>query len=302
MVGATGKYARLVVPELLKHGVVIRALVLDEEKANMARDEGVERTMIGNLRDPDSLRSAAEGADGIFHLGPAFAPDEADMGVAMVEAAKAAGVKKFVFSSVIHPSVSKMENHAAKRPVEEALYESGLDFTVLQPTMFMQTLDDGWSTVAESGKFSLPFSKLAKVCYVDYRDVAEAAALALTGDTLSYGTFELCAAGMVDRVEVAALMSEALGHAVEAGEIAFEDWAQAAHLPERPLCEGLRLMNEDYDKHGFPGGNALVLKAILGREPRTLRDYIHELAAYGKSRDVVSSDRYGASLPIPTRA
>jgi hypothetical protein len=33
-----------------------------------------------------------------------------------------------------------------------------------------------------------------------------------------------------------------------------------------------------YNEHGFPGGNALVLRAILCREPRTLRQYIRELA------------------------
>ncbi len=121
--------------------------VPDTKTANAAREEGVEKTIVGNLRDPNSLRFAAEGADGIFHLGPAFAPDEAEVGIAMVEATKAAGVKKFVFSSVIHLSILKMENHAAKQPVEAALYESGLDFTVLQPVVFMQTLDDSWAGI-----------------------------------------------------------------------------------------------------------------------------------------------------------
>jgi hypothetical protein len=37
-------------------------------------------------------------------------------------------------------------------------------------------------------------------------------------------------------------------------------------------------MYADYDHFGFPGGNALVLRAILDREPRTLRDFINELA------------------------
>jgi hypothetical protein len=39
-----------------------------------------------------------------------------------------------------------------------------------------------------------------------------------------------------------------------------------------------------YDRHGLPGGNALVLRAILGREPRTLRDYFLDLADRGASR------------------
>lgn len=61
-----------------------------------------------------------------------------------------------------------MVNHAAKQVVEEALYESGLDFTILQPAMFMQNLAGS-------------------------------------------------ASGMVDRLEMAALASKALGRPVVAG-------------------------------------------------------------------------------------
>lgn len=278
MIGAAGNYAGLVVPELTKRGVRVRALVRNEDEAAVARQRGASETVPGDLRNADSLRAAAKGMDGVFHLNPAFAPDEADMGVAVVEAAKAAGVQKFVFSSVYHPSISKMVNHSAKRPVEESLYESGMAFTILQPAMFMQNLDSGWKAIRDSGRIAQPYSKRAKMCYVDYRDVAEAAALALTGDTLAYGTFELCAPGMVDRVELAAIMSEALGRTIEAGEVSADEWAESAHIPPGPVREGLATMNADYDQYGFPGGNALVLRAILGREPRTLTAYIHELA------------------------
>ncbi len=278
MVGATGKFAGMVVPELVKRGATVRALVRSEDKVEAARKQGAAEAAIGDLHDEASLRRAAEGVDGVFHIGPAFAPDEAEMGVRLVEAAKAAGVRKFCFSGVIHPSLSKMRNHKAKLPVEEALYESGMDFTVLQPTMFMQNLEAGWKKVAATGKFGLPFSKRAKVSYVDYRDVAEAAALALTGDTLAYGTFELCAPGMVDRVEMAAMMSEALGKPVEAAEPAFAEWAEKAGIPDGPMREGMETMYADYDRFGFPGGNGLVLKAVLGRQARGLREFFGELA------------------------
>lgn len=90
---------------------------------------------------------------------------------------------------------------------------------------------------------------------------------------------------MVNRVELVAMMSEALGHTIEAGEPPFDEWAQTAHVPEGSTREGLRRMYADYDEYGFPGGNALVLRAILGREPRSLQQYIHELA----NRKVASS-------------
>ena len=278
MVGATGTYASHVVPELKQRGVTIRALVRGKDKIDATRQQGADEAVVGDLNDADSLRAAASGVDGVFHLNPAFAPNEAELGVAMVEAATAAGVRKFVFSSVIHPSISALSNHSAKRPVEEALCESGMQFIILQPTMFMQNFDIGWKAVMEKGRFALPYSKYAKASYVDYRDVAEVAAIALTSDRLDYGTFELCDAGMVNRVELVGMIGEALDSPVEAGEPTFEEWAQIAQIPDA-VREGMKKMYAHYDRYGFPGGNALVLRAILGREPRPLRQYFYELAS-----------------------
>jgi uncharacterized protein YbjT (DUF2867 family) len=275
VIGATGKFAGLVVPELKKKGVTVRALVQDANKAAMAKTNGADETVLGNLEDENSLLQAAKGMDGVFHIIPAF-QDEIKIGLAMVNAAKEAGVKKFVFSSVYHPSLS-LVNHADKRPAEDALYKSGMDYTILQPAMYMQMLAGSWKTAIEQGKIVMPYSKLSKMSYVDYRDVAEVAALAMTGTTLSYGTFELCSPGMYNRMDLAALISDALGQTVEAGEISPEKWAQQAQIPAGPMREGLIAMNKEYDRYGFSGGNALVLKAILGREPRTVKQFIQEL-------------------------
>ncbi len=277
VVGATGQYAKAVVPELLRRGATVRAMVRNDAGAAKARAAGAQEVAVGDLSDPPSLRAAAAGVDGVFHINPAFAANEAELGVAMVEAAKAAGVRQFVFSGAIHPSISRMVNHASKRPVEEALFESGMAFTVLQPTMFMQTLANGWPAVVKTGTFGLPYDPAKKASYVDYRDVAEAAAIGLTTDRLAYGTFELSAPGMVDRIEMAALMGEALGRPVASATPSFDQWAAAASLPESRR-DGMRAMYADYDRYGFPGGNALVLAAILGREPRTLRQFLAEMA------------------------
>ena len=196
----------------------------------------------------------------------------------MVNAAVAAGVKKITFSSVIHPSISKMKNHSEKRPVEEAIFESGLAFTVLQPTMFMQTLSANWKEVTEQSTFSLPYPNDKQASCVDYRDVAEAAAIALTSDKLDYGTFELCAPGMVDRVQLTRIMSEVLGRTITPVELTFDNWVKQTHMPEGLVRDGMQSMFEDYARYGFPGGNALVLRTILGREPRTLQDFFREQA------------------------
>ncbi len=278
MVGASGKYAHHVLPALKARGAKVKALITGENKREEAMAKGADETAVGDLNDEQSLRMAAEGVDGVFHLNPVFAPNEAELGIAMVNAAVAAGVKKFTFSGVIHPSISKMRNHSGKRPVEEALFESGLTFTVLQPTMFMQTLAEGWKEVMERSTFSLPYPNDKRASYVDYRDVAETAAVALTSDKLDYGTFELCAPGMLDRVELTRIMSEVLGRSITPVEITFDEWTRQAHIPEGSFRDGMERMYADYAKYGFPGGNALVLRAILGREPRTLKDFFKEQA------------------------
>lgn len=274
VIGATGQYAHLLLPALAARNVAVRALVRTPEQAKSARQLGAAEVALGDLRDTASLRAAAQGVDGVFHLGPVFAPDEAAMGQHIIAAAQAAGVRKFVFSSVIHPSLP-LSNHAAKRPVEAALYESGLCFTVLQPAMFMQNLADNVQAARQSGQLLLPYNSQAQVCYVDYRDVAEAAALAFTTDRLDYGTFELSSPGRMNRHQLAALLSEVLGRPVAAGAISPEQGV--ADLPPGPAREGLLAMFTYYDQHGFAGGNDLALNAILGGPPRSLRHYLQEL-------------------------
>lgn len=73
-------------------------------------------------------------------------------------------------------------------------------------------------------------------------------------------------------------MGEALGTRVTAQSPDFETWADSVNLPGGPVRDGLKVMNAHYDRHGFHGGNALVLTAMLGREPRTVRGFVEELA------------------------
>jgi uncharacterized protein YbjT (DUF2867 family) len=61
MVGASGRYAGLVVPELKKRGVTIRALIRSEDKAFAALKQGADETALGDLNDWESLREAARG-------------------------------------------------------------------------------------------------------------------------------------------------------------------------------------------------------------------------------------------------
>ena len=191
VIGATGSFAGLVEPELKNRGVTVRALVRADDRVPEALRRA-DAVVIGDLRSPATLRAATQGADGVFHMNPAFAPGEAEMGVAMVQAV-----------------------------------ESGMDNTIVQPAMFMQMLEGLWSEAVRTGEITVAYSNSARVCYVDDRDVAEEVALAFTDDAPSCGTFELPATGMFNRVQLAALISDALaalisdalGRTIRAGEM-----------------------------------------------------------------------------------
>jgi uncharacterized protein YbjT (DUF2867 family) len=276
VVGASGRFAGLVVPELVRRGAAVRAFVRDPSNESVARMNGAAEVAVGDLRDRPSLERALQGVDGVFHIGPAFVADEADLGIGVVEAARQSGVQKIVFSSVIHPTNIRLANHASKIPVEDAIFASGIDYTILHPAMFFQNIAGGWQSVIERGVFAEPFPIKTRVARVDYRDVAEVAAIAFTEDRLAFGTFELCAA-MPDRSAIAAVMSDVLGRPIAPGEAPFDEWA--AHLPLGPdQKELLAKVFEAYAASGS-GGNSLVLRAILGREPRSLRQYIEDLAS-----------------------
>lgn len=277
VIGAAGRFARLVVPALVRRQASVRAFVRDAANAEVTRSLGAREIALGDLRDPPSLARALDGVDGVFHIGPAFAPDEAAMGIAVVEAAERAGVRKFVFSSVIQPTNTRLKNHASKIPVEDALYSSRLEYTILHPANFMQNIGFAWPAILSHGQFSEPFPKDVRIARVDYRDVADVAAIALTSDALTFASLDLCA-GMYSRNDIASILSQELRRPIGAGEPTFDEWANSASLPYGDhQIQMLGKVYEHYAQYGL-GGNSLTLRVALQREPTSMKQFIRALA------------------------
>jgi uncharacterized protein YbjT (DUF2867 family) len=97
---------------------------------------------------------------------------------------KRSGAPRIVFSSVIHPVLTELANHAAKASVEAAILDSGLEYTILHPTLYFQNYAAAWPKVVASGVLPEPWSSETRFSRVDYRDVAEVAAIALFEDRL----------------------------------------------------------------------------------------------------------------------
>ena len=150
-----------------------------------------------------------------------------------------------------------------------AVLDTTMEYTFLHPSLYFQNYAGSWPRLLKTGALAEPWSADSRFSRVDYRDVADAAAIALTEDRLLYGTLELCADGWLNRHDVAALMSEVLGREISAG-IVDRSKMGAEAAPMRPMFE-------HYDRTGLLG-SPLTLRAVLGREPRSLRAYFEELA------------------------
>jgi uncharacterized protein YbjT (DUF2867 family) len=270
VVGASGKFAGLVVPELVKRGADVRGFVHKPSDEERVIEQGAKEVVVGDLADATKVAAALHGVNRVFYIAPLGLGNEAEVGRTFVQASIDAGATRFVFSSVIHPVLSRLPNHALKAPVEEAVLNSYLEYTFLHPTVLFQNFAGSWKDIVETGVVAEPWSNETRFSRVDYRDVAEAAAIALTEDRLLYGTYELCAEDWLDRHAVAALIGEVLGRRIEARRI------DPAALPAQ--AQSMRPMFDHYDRIGLRG-SALTLRAILGREPRTLRAYFEELAS-----------------------
>lgn len=267
-IGAAGRFAASVVPALVQRGARVRGLVHRPEHADQARSSGAAEVAVGDLRDRQKLDAALKDVDSLFYIAPAFMRDEAEVGKSVVEAAVRAGVRRIVFSAVIHPVLSVLPNHAAKVPVEEAILTSGMAYTFLHPARFYQNYAAFWPKVIKDGALVEPWSADTRFSLVDYRDVAEVAAIALTEDRLLHGTFELCAPGYWNRRDIAGLISVVLGREIK-------ERRDLDVLGDVPQAQ--RTMFEHYDRHDLLG-NPLTLAAILNKEPRALRAYFEELA------------------------
>jgi len=217
----------------------------------------------------------------VFLVSPRFTEDEAEIGIRAVAAAKAAGVGHFVFSSAFHPQMRTMNHHWAKLLIEEAVIESGMEFTILQPAMFMQNLAVEWPRIAADGIYPRPYSFDRKMALVDTEDLGEAAAIVLTESGYRGAIFELAGPDRLSQAEMAAVLSDVMGKPVTAIKRDLDEWESWAR--ERNWSawgiETYRKMCDHYDAHGYPGGNPLVLKTILGREPGTYRAFAERFVA-----------------------
>ncbi len=277
--GAAGKTGRAVVKALYARGARVRALVRRPEHAAALEGLGAAEVNIGGFEDPDALARAVAGVEAIYHICPNVSRDEVAYARAVVAAAQAHDVERFVYHSVLHPQIAAMPHHWQKMRAEEMLFASGLKLTILQPTAYMQNILGAWRAIVEDGVFRIPYPVESRLSLVDLDDVAAAAAIVLTDDSHVGATYELVGTPSLSQTEVAAGIGAALGRQVRAEAESVEAWearARAGGMGEHERAT-LTAMFRYYARHGLIG-NANTLRWLLGRAPTDLAKCLARIA------------------------
>ncbi|MBL8055730.1 MAG: NmrA family NAD(P)-binding protein [Anaerolineales bacterium] len=266
--GAAGKTGRAALRALARRGEPVRALVRQPAQADLARAAGAVDVVAGDLRDPAVVRGAVQGARAVYHICPNMAPDEVALGRALLAAARAAGVAHIVYHSVLHPQTEAMPHHWNKLRVEEAVFESGLAFTILQPAPYLQNLLAYWESITTRGVFAVPYPPETRLSLVDLEEVGQVAALALTEPGHRGATYELCGTAGLTQTETAAALSAGLEQPVRVEQADLGEWergARAAGLSPYAVDTLLKMFRY-YAEFGL-WGSPRALTALLGRAP-----------------------------------
>jgi uncharacterized protein YbjT (DUF2867 family) len=273
--GAAGKTGLHVIGALQDRGAELRAFVRNQTQADEAAEAGAAEAVIGDLESRGDTERAVGGIEAVYHICPNMHPAEIEIGKQIIGACVASKVARFVYHSVFHPQIEAMPHHWNKLRVEEILVGSGLPFTILQPTAYMQNVLGRWAEIKSEGVYRVPYKIETRISMVDLKDVAVCAARVLTEEGFQGGTFELVGPGYFSQVEIAGALAKAFGKPVRAEEIPLAAWreqAEKAGLNAYAVAT-LYKMFYYYDQFNFMG-NSKALESLLGREPTTFEDFL----------------------------
>jgi NAD(P)H dehydrogenase (quinone) len=275
--GASGKTGNAVISALAQSGYSITAFTHREKYRSELVTVGAAKVLIGDLRDSSALQSALECQHAVYHICPNMTPDECEIGVNLIRFCEQASIGRFLYHSVLHPQIQAMAHHWQKLQVEEHLFQSSLQFTIVQPAVYMQNWL-GYREIISNGSFSMPYQVNAKISFLDLRDLGEAIVKIIADESTSYGIYELVGTYPTSQTRVSEIFSSALNKEVKAIETDKNKWYEDAKQSGMPdyTRDTLYAMFSYYDRYGLYG-SPKTLASLLGREPRSIEAFIKEI-------------------------
>jgi len=279
--GATGQLGRLVVEALLDHGIPARDIVAAGR--NLAKladlaERGVQVRPI-DYNDPASLRQAFAGAEKVLLISGSEAGQRIEQHQNAIDAAKEAGVELIAYTSIANADDTGMQLAAEHQATEKALHESGLPFTLLRNSWYLENYTEQLGTYLQHGAV-LGSAGKGRVSAATRADYARAAAAVLLKENQAGQIYELGGDEPFTLAELAEELSAATGRAVQYQDLPVEQYT--AVLTQVGLPEPVAAILADSDL-GIARGELLVtsgdLSALIGRPATPMREAVRAAAA-----------------------
>jgi len=280
--GATGHLGRLVVESLLKRGVPAENVVATGRRVETIADlaeRGVD-VRRAEFDRPDTLATAFAGAAVVLLVSGSEFGTRVAGHRAVVEAARAAGAGRIVYTSAPHADTSTMLLARDHRATEEIVTASGLPWTVLRNGFYHEVYTDQLPSYLQQGAI-VGAAGTGRISGAARADLADAAAAVLTGDGHAERTYELGGDEAFTMPEFAAELSRQSGRTIPYRTVPVAEYQAALEgfgLPS-PVAE----VYADIDR-GIEAGLVHIetgdLRALIGRPTTPLSQSIADALAH----------------------
>jgi uncharacterized protein YbjT (DUF2867 family) len=282
LVGATGTIGFSLAKQLAKKNVQCRCLVRNLENAAHLKELGME-LVLGDLAVMSTLPGALKGVEKVFLCTP-LEPNVVELQGNLVLAAKGAGVKHFVKVSTIGASPRSNISFALWHGLtEQKIRDLQIPFTFLQPHYFMQNTLMFKASMKSADTIFTPMSD-APISMVDSDDIAAVACAVLTSSGHENKAYEITGPEALSFSQVATVLSETLGRAIEHMTLPTEVMQNAMREQGTPawLIDGTTNLYKFFDT----GDAAFVRTTIqdVAHKPAThFREFVARYADYFRS-------------------
>lgn len=276
---STGLTGKAVVKAMASKRIEVRAMVHSINKAEEMRRLGASDIFIGNVASDTDMASALEDMDAVYYICPTARADESEIGKMAISVAEKAGIKRFVYQSVLHSIEPKLPHHRQKLEVERALISSGLCYTIVQPAPFMQNILNAKDALLFKKIFVQKFFTATdsnnRINLIDADDFGQCVAEIISTNKYEYSTLEICGPQNLSVSSMLSAMEEVIGAKVELRHISDDELRRsmsARNASEYSIDTLLRMFHH-YNSGDFCGSD-FVTATILKRRPGTFVDFL----------------------------
>ncbi len=274
--GALGNVGAEIVKRLQAQGSLVRAADLSVEKIRERFSAGVEAVPF-DFSKPETFAPAFAGVEAMFLMRPPQISDVQRYIFPALAAARTAGVKHVVFLSLIGIEKTTFVPHYK---VEQFLRASGMSWTFLRASFFMQNLNTTHrQEIKERDEIYVPVGA-AKTSFIDVRDIAAVAAVALTRPGHANKAYDLTGPEALDYLQAAGIMSDVLGR-----RITYKNPNPLAFLLNTVRCGTTfafaLVMTGLYTATRFGQADVVTgeVERLTGKKPVAFRQYVEDYKA-----------------------